>query len=464
MMRESMTWLRKHRWTLLALLAGFALRVYFVRKQAHVEGDSLIYGDLALNMLKHHIYGVTEKLGVRSTLIRLPGYPLLMAACFAVFGMEHYSSVLYVQLVMDLATCWLLAQLARGLMGERAGLCAIWLAALCPFTANYAAAGLTETSAIFCVALAFYSIERWWACVREGTAWIWSLGFALAFAVLLRPDRLLLTFAVLPAMAWLAWHAPVRSRSLTQTVVVALIVFLPLAAWGVRNWQVFHVAQPLAPKSAADPGEFVSYGFDRWYRTWAIEFESTYDVYWNYDGSLISIGDLPARAFDSPQQRAETQQIFERYNRMTMANPAVDQAFAALAAERIEAHPLRYYVELPVLRLANMWLRPRTEMLAFPLDWWRFRAHPLASVEVAAYATLNLAYLALAAIGLWRWKRQRWTGHQALAYALVAFVLMRSAMLLTVDNSEPRYTIDCYPFVILLASFALVGKRRKNKS
>ena len=455
-----MTWLRKHRWTLLALLAGFALRLYFVLTQAHVEGDSLIYGDLALNMLKHHIYGVTEKLGVRSTLIRLPGYPLLMAACFAVFGMEHYGSVLYVQLVMDLATCWLLAQLARRLMGERAGLCAIWLAALCPFTANYVAAGLTETSAIFCVALAFHALERWWACGRGRTAWIWPLGFALAFAVLLRPDRLLLTFAVLPAMACLAWRAPARSRTLAQTVVVALIAFLPLAAWGARNWRVFHVIQPLAPKSATDPGEFVSYGFNRWYRTWAIEFKSTYDIYWNYDGSPMSIDDLPSRAFDSPQQRAETQEIFDRYNRLTMASPAVDQAFANLASERIGAHPLRYYVELPVLRVANMWLRPRTEMLAFPLDWWRFREHLLATVEVAAYGMLNLAYLALAAIGLWRWKRRSWTGHQALACALVAFVLMRSAMLLTVDNSEPRYTIDCYPVVILLAAFALAVPRR----
>jgi Dolichyl-phosphate-mannose-protein mannosyltransferase len=461
-----MTWLRKHRWTLLALLAGFALRLYFVRAQAHVEGDSFIYGDLAVNMLKHHIYGVTEKLGVRSTLIRLPGYPLLMAGCFAVFGMEHYGSILYVQLAMDLATCWLLADLARRLMGERAGHCAIWLAALCPFTANYVAAGLTETSAIFCVALAFYALERWHERAQEGAAWngwIWPLGFSLAFAALLRPDRLLLTFAVLPAMVWLTLRTPKKSRSLAQAGIVALIVVLPLAGWGARNWRVFHVVQPLAPKSATDPGEFVSYGFNRWYRTWAIEFKSTYDVYWNYDGSPVSMDDLPARAFDSPEQRAETQEIFDRYNRMTMATPAFDRAFATLAAERIAAHPLRYYVELPVSRVANMWLRPRTEMLSFPLDWWRFRAHPLASVEVAAYGALNLVYLALAAAGLWRWRREGYGGRQALAYALVAFVLMRSAMLLTVDNSEPRYTIDCYPVVILLAAFALTRQRRTNK-
>jgi hypothetical protein len=239
---------------------------------------------------------------------------------------------------------------------------------------------------------------------------------------------------------------------------------LPLAAWGARNWRVFHVVQPLAPKSATDPGEFVSYGFNRWYRTWAIDFKSTYDIYWNYDGSPMSMDDLPARAFDTPQQRAETQQTFDHYNRLTMAMPDVDGAFAALADERIAAHPLRYYVELPVLRLVNMWLRPRTELLPFPLDWWRFGGHPLASFEVAIYGALNLVYLVLAAVGLWRWKRQSYSGHQVLAYALVAFVLMRSAMLLTVDNSEPRYTIDCYPVVILLAAFALAGQRRSDEN
>jgi alkylation response protein AidB-like acyl-CoA dehydrogenase len=201
---------------LLALLAGLGLRLYFVRTQAHVEGDSFIYGDLALNLLKHHTYGVTEKLWIRPTLIRLPGYPLLMAGCFAIFGAEHYASLLYIQLAMDLATCWLLGALARRLMGERAGLCAMWLAALCPFTANYVAAGLTETSAIFCVALAFYALERWWERARDTAAWgvwVWPLGFSLAFAVLLRPDRLLLTLAVLPAMVWLAWRAPAKVQA-----------------------------------------------------------------------------------------------------------------------------------------------------------------------------------------------------------------------------------------------------------
>lgn len=454
-----------YRWhALAALIAGLLLRLYFLREQTHIQGDSLVYGDLATNILKHHIYGLTEAADIRSTLIRLPGYPLLVAACFAVFGVGNYAAVLWLQLLLDLAACFLVAALACRLMGERAGLAALWLAALCPFTANYIAAPLTESSAVFCAALAFYSLERWAARVRESAtlnAWLWPLGFSLAFAALLRPDRLLLAFAVVSAMAWIAWnsHGSARRRTFAQTVLIALAVALPLALWGARNWRVFHVLQPLAPKSATDPGEFVSHGFDRWYRTWAIDFKSTDDIYWSYDGSPLSLDDLPSRAFDSEPQREETAALFDRYNQLDSATPAVDAAFAALAAERIAAHPVRYYLELPVLRVVNMWLRPRTEMLPLPNDWWRWRAHSLASAGAAAYAALNLAYLMLAALGLYKWRQQSWSHRRALAFALLAFVLMRSAMLLTLDNSEPRYTIDCYPVVLLLAAFAFVSSR-----
>ncbi len=457
-----MTWLRKHRWTILAIAAGLVLRLYFIRWHTHIEGDSLIYGDLATNILKHHIYGVTEAARIRPTLIRLPGYPLLLATCFAFFGVANYISMLYVQLAVDLGTCLLIGALARRLMGQRAGIAAVWLAALCPFTANYVAAPLTETAAIFCAALAFFSLERWQSSSRPWR-WVWPLGFALAFAVLLRPDRILLAAAVLPALAWITWNtARQRSSRPLHLTVVVLILLLPLAGWAARNWQLFHVFQPLAPKSATDPGEFVSVGFQRWYRTWAIDFKSTEDVYWNYDSSPLDMADLPNRAFDTPSQRARTAAIYDDYNKITAASPAVDKEFADLAAQRVAAHPLRYYIELPILRVANMWLRPRTEMLPLPDDWWRWHLYHRVSIEIAVYAALNLAYLILAALGLWRWRRQQWTGRPALSLALVGFVMIRTAMLLTVDNSEPRYTIDCFPVVILLAAFAFTRQSTRQ--
>jgi hypothetical protein len=45
---------------------------------------------------------------------------------------------------------------------------------------------------------------------------------------------------------------------------------------------------------------------------------------------------------------------------------------------------------------------------------------------------------------------------------MLGFVALRFALLLTLDNSEPRYTLECFPVVILLAGMA-VGKIAEGK-
>jgi 4-amino-4-deoxy-L-arabinose transferase-like glycosyltransferase len=440
-----------------ALLAGLLLRLVFLHVHPRFLGDALTYGDLAHNMLKHHVFGFTEGDAIRSTLIRLPGYPVFLAACFGVFGDANYLAVLWVQIAVDLATCALLGVLAARLMGRRAGLAAVWLAALCPFTANYAVAALTETLSLFCVALAFFALERWvarWRGGEFGIGWAAAGGVAAAGAVSIRPDQGLVAAAVVPVMVWVGLQRAGFVRGLGPAVVAAAIVVLPLGLWAGRNWRVFHVVQPLAPRYANDPGEDVPYGFQRWYRTWAIDFKSTVDVYWNYDGNLMRLEDLPARAFDDEEQLAQTRAVYAAYNAETSASPALDAAFARIAQERVAAHPLRYYVAMPVARELNMWLRPRTELMKMPLDWWAVRAHPGRSMFEIAYALLNAAYLVLGVVGFWWWVRGA-RGGAVVVWAMVGFMAMRCALLLTIDNSEPRYVLECFPVVMVMAGFAL---------
>ncbi len=87
---------------LIFVLAGLFLRLFFFLRFSHVTGDSLIYGDIAKNWLDHGVFGLTHAEGVRPTWIRLPGYPAFLAACFALFGREHYNAVLLVQIAIDL--------------------------------------------------------------------------------------------------------------------------------------------------------------------------------------------------------------------------------------------------------------------------------------------------------------------------------------------------------------------------
>jgi hypothetical protein len=44
---------------------------------------------------------------------------------------------------------------------------------------------------------------------------------------------------------------------------------------------------------------------------------------------------------------------------------------------------------------------------------------------------------------------------------LLAFMLVRSIFLSTLENPEPRYTLECYPVVIILAA-AFVQKYTKQ--
>jgi hypothetical protein len=234
-------------------------------------------------------------------------------------------------------------------------------------------------------------------------------------------------------------------------LVCGLIAVLPFVPWTIRNARTFHVFEPLAPRYAVDPGESTKPGFQRWTKTVCVDFACTWDIYWNADSDVINMADLPNRAFDSPQQYDETRDLIAAYNRTTTITPQIDARFAALASERITAHPFRYYVVLPLARLADMWLRPRTEMLWIELRWWQYRRHHAETEFALGYAALNLAYLVAALIGFL--KRPRLSG------VILAFALLRCALLLTLEAPEPRYTLECFPPLIALAGVALSGKR-----
>jgi 4-amino-4-deoxy-L-arabinose transferase-like glycosyltransferase len=448
-----------------ALAAGLALRLWFVGHAARIDGDTLLYGNIARNWMQHGVYGFTPAPAVPvPTLIRLPGYPLFLMACFRLFGVDHYAVVMYVQCAIDLLTCLLIAALVRRLFGQRAAMAALWLSALCPFMATYTAAPLTEVLTLFTIVLTFYGLERWRSAGLGFNRWLWVTAVAMAYSVLLRPEQGLLAATVVPAMLWMVWRQAkprgVLLKTVLPVVLAAVCVVLPLAPWAVRNWRTFHVVQPLAPRYATDPGEAVPFGFQRWYRTWAIDFASTEEVYWNYDSAPVEIGDLPARAFDSDNQYAQTAAILNEYNHNYNATPALDARFEAIAEERIHDDPVRYYLALPVARLLNMLFRPRAEMLEVPLDWWRWREHPRMTLFAAGLAGLNLGYFVLGAVGLWRWRRSGWGQHSALAGAMLGFVVLRCLLLLTLDNSEPRYTLEFFPLLIVWGSFLFAARAK----
>src|ERR1035441_2025511 len=202
-----LTLIREHRIFFLGtMLAGLALRLFFFVYFPAVTDDSRVYADLATNWLQHGIYGQTQgghpEKPIVPTDARLPGYPAFLAGIFWRFGAGNFKAVLLAQILLDLATCLIVADLARRAVSGRAARIAFVLTALCPFLANYAAAALTETLEIFFTALALDGAAAALNRMREGGAEmgarkLWAAtGAAIAACILLRPDGGILLAAV----------------------------------------------------------------------------------------------------------------------------------------------------------------------------------------------------------------------------------------------------------------------------
>src|SRR5579863_10134614 len=184
----------------LAALAGLALRLFFVLKLPVTDsGDAPFYIELAWNWLKKGVYGSVVEGQLMPLDTRVPGYPAFLAAVFRVAG-NSSRAVMLTQAVVDLATCFVIALIAARLAPElarrRVAIAGLWLAALCPFTANYAAVVLTETLVTFLTTLAILLLIEAQAPeeaaasndARRGFS-PWFLGGVLVgFGALVRPE------------------------------------------------------------------------------------------------------------------------------------------------------------------------------------------------------------------------------------------------------------------------------------
>ncbi len=474
-----------------ALIAGLCLRLLFVLKFPANSGDTVLYEQIATNWLQHHVYGMNVQEQIVPVDLRMPGYPAFLALVYAISGAinGHVGEaarlwVMIAQVVVDLLTCLLVAWLASLLVlivndrarPQRVFIAGLWLAALCPFTANYVAVPLTEVWATFFTTAALLPLcvvitraqNRWWR--RSEQHWIlgkdyWYLaglaGLLTGLCTLFRPEAPLLLVA-----AWLVVGAiliPQREslRWLRTVAVMAGFCAGPLLPWVVRNAVTLHEFQPLAPRNSNLPGELVPSGFMSWEKTWLYRFRDVYLVPWKLNEEPIEVDEIPARAFDSPAEKERVAMMLEQYNQDLTLTPEEDAAFARLARERASRHRFRTFLWLPVARALTMWFTPRIELLPlsgtiFPLaqSWEDDRIDQ--SVTLGLFL-LNIFYVGLAIWGGIRLWRRAPAARGAIAL-LATFVLVRTAFLTTLETPEPRYVLVCYPVLLALGAQAFAER------
>jgi len=452
------------RWWKWAVPLGVALaiRLFFLWRFPFVAGDTRIYEELARNWIGHGVYGLFLDGQLTPVDIRAPGYPAFLAVIYWIAGPSR-TAVFLVQAGLDTLTCVLTANLAALLAPEaqqrQVRTAALWLAALCPFVANYVATPLTETLAIFLTTATLLIFAR--ALVRGESSYrpgAWFFGALVAgLGTLVRPETPLLLLSTGLVLVWLLRRPAQWPQLVRLALAMAAGLALALLPWGARNWSTLGRVQFLAPRYAELPGEAVPHGFNAWTKTWLVRFRDVYLTLWKLEDEPIPIADIPARAFDSAEERQRVENLLEQYNESLTIEPAWDAAFAQLARERTARYPLRTWLWVPLQRSATLWFTPRTELLEVSGHLWplaeKWEEDPRDVAITLALGGMNVFYCALALMGLTVIYR-RGRGSQAICVAalLLAFIVIRTAFFTTVETPEPRYVLVCYPALLALGA------------
>ena len=472
------------------LVLGACLRLFFIFKYPTTGGDTVLYEQFATNWLKLGKFAMDINGQATPVDLRMPGYPAFLAVIYALTGRMGESArlaVMLAQVVVDLATCLVIAALAAMLARlcgaqskeRRVFYFALWLAALCPFTANYVAVPLTEVWAVFLTAVAFVllaalatRVSGFSVPLPNGKELdrkdIWKVG-ALAGCVvglgaLMRPETPLLLITTFMALSF--WMLPRREekRWLILCVVMSIACAVPLLPWTTRNAITLREFQPLAPKDTNLPSEVDPKGFMAWEKTWLYRVRDNYLVSWKLNDEEIHIEDIPSWAFDTDDERARVAMVLDAYNDELTWTEAEDAVFAQLARERTARHPLRTYVWIPLRRAVRIWFTPRIELVpvaghVFPLAYQR-EEDPVDQEVTILFFLFNALYVALALWGTWNvW---RFRGARAALVVLLLYIVVRTAFLTTLETPEPRYVLECFPAVIALGAQVVAGNTTED--
>jgi 4-amino-4-deoxy-L-arabinose transferase-like glycosyltransferase len=496
----------------LLFLLALSFRLFIALRLPNDQpGDGLVYAQIARNVLEQHVYSHDTQAPYAPSIIRLPGYPLFLAAVYAVFGHGNNTAVRVVQAVIDTFTCVLIVLVALQWSIDqerkhRTAMIALALAAVCPFNAIYVATILTEVWASFlAVAMVLTATLAFKASVRKRAIFWWSgTGLLAGLSVLFRPDSGLfaaaigITLVLSAVQAWRRRTLPRISESFVYAVLFSLAFCLVLVPWTIRNRRVFHVFQPLAPTHGEMPGEFVPRGYLLWLRTWLDDERYIGPVLWSVDERPIHISDFPQRAFDSTEERERVAALLDKYNNVNQEEadsdetpsadddstaddeqneesedepeeqeepaqpeevnveltPEIDAGFAQIGQERRARSPFRYYVVLPLKRMRTLWFDTHSQYYPFdgellPLKDLDYDIHQ--QYWLPLFAGLTFIYSLLGVIGGWLLWRSRDPSARRWLLLAALLIFLRLGFFATLENPEPRYTVEIFPFLIILA-------------
>jgi 4-amino-4-deoxy-L-arabinose transferase-like glycosyltransferase len=220
------------RWLLWVIIgAGLLVRLlllYTTRETGLMIVDEQHYHTLAVNLL--HGYGFAWEPG-RLTSMRPPLFPAFMATVWSITGTESVIVMRLAQMIVSLATVYLVYQVGFLVFDRRVALFAAAGLAIYPTMLAFNAFLLTEVSFTFFLTLLVYSVLRF---IRTEKAWLaLAAGVILGSAALTRSVMWLFPLLLCPFI-YFALRGTVRRR-LAMAALVLIGYAVVITPWAIRN-------------------------------------------------------------------------------------------------------------------------------------------------------------------------------------------------------------------------------------
>jgi hypothetical protein len=224
----------------IVLMALPKLRDRFELTYSLEIGD--LYDLIAVNLEQGNGYRVDPTTGY--TMLREPGYPVLLAAVFklAGYGMQQAR---FVCVLLALAAALLLVRLVLKITGDAGtALIAAFLFLLYPGVLVAEARAGIEIPSIFTVLLFMLALH---SALDKGRLWrYWVAGLLLGSAILVRSEVLLFPLMLLGYVLFTAEGRVAKKRSVVGIGALAIGAAMVMSPWIIRNYSLVQEIVPTA--------------------------------------------------------------------------------------------------------------------------------------------------------------------------------------------------------------------------
>lgn len=427
---------------LLALSAflGVSYRLaLFVTERPAVQADGAIrYVPMAQNLLEGRGSSTSTSAPFEPSRHEVPGYPVFLAAIFAVTG-NSLRAVMFAQLLLEVSTIWVAVRIAQVLgLSAFTGRAVLCLGLGCVFLPSMAFSFQAVTLASFTMAVFCLCVLRALrATPASATPWAVA-GLAGGVSSMVRVDTYLLVALFAPLlMKALLQIAPARRFVCASAFVLSFSgMLLP---WMVRDWFVHGVVQ--LPGQSQFTYSHMGHGIKAWMDTWADDGQYLQSYVWGPWEKRPD--DFPPQSVPDDAERQRAGELFRKAKSDGVDPLAaeVDRGFLELAARARRERPLQTTVLVGLRRALHVWLKLPTGT-AMP---WGPRALLMAPV----YAVWLLILL-MAVLGCLQIAR---IDNGAVLFALI---LARTAIpLASAWGLANVYLIQAVPAVLILAAAGL---------